>query len=130
MTSPLINEIFKIGAILVVISGIIGAFWGGFKNRKSTDNSDTAEVISIKDSTISTLRGEVDELKKKVDQYGKEIKDLQDINSAYMKLFQGNPSTLEKYMKDTAESMSQLAIAMGTVLELLKQKPTNITINK
>jgi len=123
-----IDQIFKIGAILVVIAGIIGGFYGGSKRQKTANDTDAGLTIDIKDKAIVALRGEVDELRAIVEKQGKEIKQLQETNAAYIKLFQGDPSRLETYMKETRDSMLTIERSIAEALKL-RQAPANVTVN-
>lgn len=129
---PNLKTILDIGAVLVVLAGIIGGFYAGVNRKRSSDTENTTETIELKDKTIATFRVEIDELRRKVADQEKRINDLEEINSQYVKLFQGNPSQLETYMKKTADSMEHLATAMTTVLSLVQSHPssTNVTIQK
>lgn len=126
----MIQDILEAGSVLIVIAGIVGGFISAYRSQKTTTNTDATETISIKESTIQALRGEVAELRKTQVEQEKRIKDLELINATYVKLFQGDPSQLESYMRDTASSMEKLATAMASVLSLVQQHQPTITINK
>jgi len=124
-----INEIFKIGSIVVVIAGIVGAFWAGSKRQKNASDTDAGMTIDIKDKAIAALRGEVGELRAIVEKQGVEIKQLQEANAAYIKLFQGNPSRLETYMKETRDSILTVERSIEILLKTHQLSPANVTVN-
>lgn len=124
-----INEIFKIGSIIVVLAGIVGAFWGGSKRQKNANDTDAGLTIDIKDKAIIALRGEVAELRELVEKQGKEIKQLQEVNAAYIKLFQGDPSRLETYMKETRDSMLTVERSLEVLLKVHQLSASNVTVN-
>jgi SMC interacting uncharacterized protein involved in chromosome segregation len=124
-----IDQIFKIGSIVVVLAGIVGAFWGGSKRQKTASDTDAGMTIDIKDKAIAALRGEVSELRAIVEKQGVEIKQLQETNAAYIKLFQGNPSRLEGYMKETRDSMLTVERSLELILKLHQLSPSSVTVN-
>jgi len=124
-----IDQIFKIGSIIVVLAGIVGAFWGGSKRQKAATDTDAGITIDIKDKAITALRSEVDELRILVEKQGKEIKQLQEVNSAYIKLFQGDPSRLETYMKETRDSILTIERSIAEALKARQLLPANVTVN-
>lgn len=127
--NPSINDIFKIGSIVVVLAGIVGAFWGGSKRQKNANDADAGLTIDIKDKAITALRGEVGELRIILEKQGAEIKQLQETNAAYIKLFQGNPSRLEIYMKETRDSMLAIERSIENLLKVRQLTPASVTVN-
>lgn len=119
---------------LVVVVGVIGSFIGGligaYFSKRSTDVSDANQTIALKDSTIRALEDRQKELEKRVDDQDKVIAKVQADLAAYVRLFQGNPSELERYMRDTAVSMASVSDTQKTILSMLQHAQPNITINK
>lgn len=101
-------QIYQIGSVLVVISGVIGGFIGGYLKRKSSDTQDAVETIDLKDKAIQALRDEVAALTRRVNEQDEKIKHITEINNAYIRLFSGEPSRLEEYMKETNESLKSI----------------------
>src|SRR5665213_697321 len=126
MTSTL-QAIFDIGAVLVVLAGIIGAFWGGSKQQRTANDTDAGMTIDIKDKAITALRGEVQELRTLVEKQGIEIKQLQETNAAYIELFQGNPSRLEQYMKETRDSILTMEKSVEVIMKIHQLTPSSVT---
>jgi len=124
-----IDNIFKIGAILVVIAGIIGGFWGGSKRQKNANDTDAGLTIDIKDKTIAALREEMAQLRSIQEKQAAEIKQLQETIAAYIKLFQGDPSRLETYMKETRDSMLTIERSIEVILKVHQLSPASVTVN-
>jgi SMC interacting uncharacterized protein involved in chromosome segregation len=124
-----IDQVFKVGSIVVVLAGIVGAFWGGSKRQKNANDTDAGVAIDIKDKAITALRGEVNELRALVEKQGKEIKELQETNAGYIKLFQGDPSRLETYMKETRDSILTIERSIEVILKTHQAPPANVTVN-
>lgn len=126
---PSVQTIFKIGSVIVVLAGIIGAFWGGSKKQRNANDTDAGLTIDIKDKAINALRGEVAELRSLVEKQGIEIKQLQETNAAYIKLFQGNPSRLEQYMKETRDSILTMEKSVEVIMKIHQLTPSSVTVN-
>jgi predicted secreted protein len=131
-----IDEIFKIGAILVVIAGIIGAFYtGSKKQRATTEEADVNTITLINEARkaleekMKTMKEESDkkqqEMQATIDAQGKRIAELELVNASYVKLFQGNPSQLESWMKEIAAGTA----AIHSLLQAQSGQKSSITIN-
>lgn len=116
-------------AVVGVIAAAIGGFVGSYFSKRSNDVSDANQTIALKDSTIKALDEKVKDLENRANEQDKVIAKVQADLAAYVRLFQGNPSELERYMRDTAASMAAVAETQKTILSMLHSQP-NITINK
>lgn len=135
----MLQTIIDVGATLVVIAGILGAFWAGFTGRKSTNTTDANETIGLINAAKKALEDKINsqdviiaDQDKRLGEQEKRIAELELINASYVKLFQGNPSQLEAYMRDTAVAMREMANTQAAILDKISTHApaTNVTINK
>jgi len=77
---------FIVNAIIAFVSSLAGYFFGSRKNNAETDGiviENVKEILSVYNTTITDLKGEIAELREKIDRYEKHIEKLQQELSAF-----------------------------------------------
>lgn len=132
MHLPTVDETLQIGAVLIVIAGIFGAFNSGWGGKKSSDESDALTTIEIKDKAITALQTENGELKERIKKdessFSEEITKareriavLENDNKRMNDIIENRNPELEKFISTATKSLESILATNSSVLEAIQK---------